>query len=656
MNKKFKIKFIIFFFFVIVAFGVFVLSYNFLDNKVNDFFTKVLVNIKDKKASDNVVLVVIDGKSVNEKSWPWNRNLFSDIFYFLEKYSGAKAVVFNNLILYPDSYYPDSDKIFNQSLKNFDRLINTYIFLNSSMSGDVLPEDFVPVFNTKFNVKIIDKTTKNYKFSYNGIVNLPKDFLNNSKYFASSIIPEDNDEFVRNYMLISMYKDTIYPSVALSAYALSENINTFYLFDNFLCSDEKCKKIKIPIIYKKSRDYIGNNVYGLYSLINWYKPIDTYYSHKAYSAIDVLSSYNSIKEGKTPKISPETFKDKIVIIGLNADKNVWERLSETPVLKRQADIDVHACVIDNISDNSFIASTSIVNTIIITILFSILILRGFKNFKNNLFFGLNLSVLYLTYYLYEHVNNVYVPPFSPIITVLVVVLLKNIYIVMTTDYNAELVKQAMNKYLSKDIMKKEVLIDKTNLGGIRTIATILFVDIRNFTKIAENNSPGDVSSVLNEYFSVVEPIIAKYNGIVNKYMGDGLLAVFSGSAPEDNYALNAVKCGMEILSGVNELKEKFLLENKPRIDVGIGINTGEIFAGNIGTEERLEYTVIGDNVNLAYRIESYNQLLKTQFLISEYTYNYVKNYVEVVKLSQVSIKGKSNLIDIYEVLRINDND
>jgi adenylate cyclase len=135
-------------------------------------------------------------------------------------------------------------------------------------------------------------------------------------------------------------------------------------------------------------------------------------------------------------------------------------------------------------------------------------------------------------------------------------------------------------------------------------------------------------------------------------MGDGVLAVFGEPIKDDNHALNAIKCGSEIMKKVTALREKFIAEGKPKIEIGIGINTGEVFAGNIGTEERLEYTVIGDNVNLAYRIESYNQLLKTNFLISQYTYDHVSDYVDVVKLSQVEIKGKSKPIDIYEILKI----
>lgn len=207
---------------------------------------------------------------------------------------------------------------------------------------------------------------------------------------------------------------------------------------------------------------------------------------------------------------------------------------------------------------------------------------------------------------------------------------------------------------SYNVLKAEKL--KKLSIGVRKIATILFVDIRNFTQISEKLSPSEVSLILNEYFSEIEPIISKHNGVINKYMGDGLLAVFSQNLKPDEQALNAVKCGIEILNTAKHLKEKLLSEGKPMINIGIGVNTGEVFEGNIGSEKYLEYTVIGDSVNLAFRIESFNHTLKTQFLISEYTYEYVKDSVDVVKLSQVNIKGKSKPIDIYEILRIKTND
>lgn len=653
MNKNSKSKILILFILFIVSVSIYILSSNLLENKVNDTLTKILVKIQNKKVSDNIVLIVIDDKSLNKIPWPWSKDLFSDMFYFLEKESGAKSIVFQNLIVFPDTYNPHSDELFFKNLKNYNKLINSYILLNSNVAGDVLPEEYIPIFESKSNIKIINKTSKKLVPSYKAVIKLPKDYLLNSKYFASSIIHEDNDEIVRNYMPIVYFNGNFLPSLALSAYSMYTGIDTFVLYDDFLCSNDNCSTLKMPIRYSKGKDYIGNSVYGFLTDINWYKPQTTYYSHKTFSADDVLISYYALKKGKVPKIKPSEFKNKIVIIGLNADKNVWDQLSETQILKKQADIDIHASIIDNMLSNSFKTQNTNNYSLIITIVFSLFIVRGFRNFKNNLLFTTLLSSIYFIYYLYEYFVNVIVAPITPILTMYSVAILKNIYSIVTTDKTSEMLKHAMGKYVSKDVMKKVIAdIDKLKLGGVRAVVTILFVDIRNFTQISEKLSPQEVSSILNEYFSTIEPIIGKYHGIVNKYMGDGLLAVFGEPIKNSQHAMNAIKCGIEIVDKVKILREKLILEGKPIINIGIGINTGEVFAGNIGTEERLEYTVIGDNVNLAYRIEAYNQILKTQFLISDSTYEFVKDYVDVVKLSQVSIKGKSKPIDIYEVLSI----
>ena len=160
-----------------------------------------------------------------------------------------------------------------------------------------------------------------------------------------------------------------------------------------------------------------------------------------------------------------------------------------------------------------------------------------------------------------------------------------------------------------------------------------------------------VSELLNEYFSEMEPIVSKYNGIINKFIGDAVMAVFGEPIQDENHAKNAVKCGFEMLQRVEELDKKWAAEGKPSIQIGVGVNTGEVFVGNIGSEKRMEYTVIGDTVNLASRLESYNKTYKTKMLISSSTYDASKDIVEVNRISDVEIRGKAEKMDIYEVLK-----
>jgi adenylate cyclase len=207
--------------------------------------------------------------------------------------------------------------------------------------------------------------------------------------------------------------------------------------------------------------------------------------------------------------------------------------------------------------------------------------------------------------------------------------------------------------MSEDVMEKVIQnIDNLGLGGKKSTVTVLFSDIRGFTSMSEKMSANQVSELLNEYFSEMEPIITKYNGIINKFIGDAIMAVFGEPIQDDNHPQNAVKCGIEMLDKVQELHTKWIQEGKPLIEIGIGINTGEVFVGNIGSAKRMEYTVIGDTVNLASRLESYNKTYHTKFLISSFTYEASKDIIEVNKISDVEIRGKSHKMDIYEVLRL----
>ena len=203
--------------------------------------------------------------------------------------------------------------------------------------------------------------------------------------------------------------------------------------------------------------------------------------------------------------------------------------------------------------------------------------------------------------------------------------------------------------LMKDVIKN---IDKLGLGGKKSTVTVLFADIRGFTSMSEKMSAQQVSELLNEYFSEMEPIITSYNGIINKFIGDAIMAVFGEPIQDENHAKNAVKCAYSMLNRVEKLNKKLTREGKPEIEIGIGINTGEVFIGNIGSVNRMEYTVIGDTVNLASRLESYNKIYQTKMLISTSTYKEVKTFADVIRIPDVQIRGKANKIDIYEVLKV----
>ena len=179
---------------------------------------------------------------------------------------------------------------------------------------------------------------------------------------------------------------------------------------------------------------------------------------------------------------------------------------------------------------------------------------------------------------------------------------------------------------------------------------ILLSDLRGFTAMAEKYSAMDIIKLLDHYFNKMTQIIAKYGGTVDKFMGDSILAYFDSPNNPDSFLQNTLSCAIEMQLAMTEVNLTNQAQGMENLYMGIGINTGEVVAGTIGSESYREYTVIGDQVNLAFRVESFS--LRGQILISENTYEQVKDHIEIGDINDVSVKGKSLPVKLYELLAI----
>lgn len=219
----------------------------------------------------------------------------------------------------------------------------------------------------------------------------------------------------------------------------------------------------------------------------------------------------------------------------------------------------------------------------------------------------------------------------------------------------ERVKETFGRFVNSQVAEL-ALKGELKLGGTRRAATIFFSDIRSFTAISENLEPEAVVEFLNEYMTLMVECIEKTGGIVDKFIGDAIMAVWGAPITAGSEKLDALKSIEAMLLMRSELK-KFNTgrgsSDKPIIKIGCGVNTGPCLAGQIGSTKRMEYTVIGDAVNIASRIESLNKPFATDILISENTYNLVKDEVNVVPMPSVTVKGKSDPLSIFAVLSMN---
>ena len=211
-------------------------------------------------------------------------------------------------------------------------------------------------------------------------------------------------------------------------------------------------------------------------------------------------------------------------------------------------------------------------------------------------------------------------------------------------------KSAFARYVSQQVM--ETIISSgalPSLHGDRRKITALFSDIRGFSTIAEKMNAEAVVVMLNEYFKVMVDIVFRNKGTLDKFMGDGLMVIFGAPADDADQEEHAVRAAIEMQIELRRLCQRWETEGRPSIRIGIGINSGAAIVGNMGSEARMEYTAIGDTVNIAARLESATKDCGQDILISEFTYEAVRGVFEAVRIGSVSVKGRAEPVMTYAV-------
>ena len=647
---------------VLVLLLIAFMTYIFVEPKAYDFMIKNVSveklsfdNVKNVHAHDDIVLVIIDDKSVEKYLWPWKRDLHSKVLKYFEEYSKPKVLVYDTVFTTLDNDSPEADKNYFDTLKNSDNLVEGFMMSNLPYEDSELGKTFDEMFIKKYEVKNIELKTYLPQL-YKSMLTSPKQYIDSVHNLGSiTVVPGFFDGFFSIYFgddkfrtqeFLTNYKNAVIPSLAMKSFLVANGNPKIVMDNNYITFPELNYRIK----------YIKTPFQSIVP-VKFYKQYENGYSHIKYSAVDILDSYDSIKAGEKPKIDPEIFKNKYVVFGANVTVgNGLNDVLNTPLSVNYSGADMQATSIDNLLYNDYLTILPDWVNILITLLSMIFVYYTIRT--HDLLKAINYTVIIIMLTLaisaccfyYNIITTVAISPVMCVVTMI----LGYIHRYIIEANTKEKVERAMGKYMSEDVMKRVIQdIDNLGLGGKKAVVTVLFSDIRGFTSMSEKMSAQEVSQLLNEYFSEMEPIVTKYNGIINKFIGDAVMAVFGEPIQDENHPINAVKCGYEMLQRVQELDKKWQNENKPVIQIGIGINTGEVFVGNIGSEKRMEYTVIGDTVNLASRLEGYNKIYNTKILISSSTYEASKGSIDTNKISDVEIRGKVEKMDIYEVINCN---
>jgi adenylate cyclase len=376
-------------------------------------------------------------------------------------------------------------------------------------------------------------------------------------------------------------------------------------------------------------------------LINYLGPGMTF---PHYSISDILAR-------KTP---PGCFRDKIVLVGATAI-GIYD-LRNTPFSPVYPGVEIHATVIDNALRNQFIHKpkwTRIYDCLTILLLgFFIGAVVPRISAVKGLLFALMLFTIHvlLSLWLFSH-YRIWVSMVYPLLAGVLVYTCLTVYHYITEEREKKKIRSAFSYYVSSSVVSEMLKNpEKLKLGGDTKDLSVLFSDIRGFTTISEGLTPEALVHLLNEYLTAMTNVVFKYDGTLDKYMGDALMAIYGAPLDQPDHAYKACRSALDMMEELKKLNEKWVREGKTPLDIGIGINTGMMRVGNMGSEQRFDYTVMGDAVNLGSRLEGANKNYQTHILFSEFTYERIKDAFVCMELDSVRVKGKLRPVRIFQLL------
>jgi adenylate cyclase len=408
---------------------------------------------------------------------------------------------------------------------------------------------------------------------------------------------------------------------------------------------------RIPLITAQIPTLDGSRRTGRRAQINyrgvWPDLRDTY---STYTFAQVFQSEEQLLSEEKPIVDPSRFHDKIVIVGGTAAALYDQKT--VPFPQKMSGTEMHAQMLDSILSNRFLERAPrgvAVGILLVSALIAASITAAVGPWSGVLC-GLVLGSGLILGLTTAFGRGYWVPLVEPVAAIALATFGGVAYQYFVEGRERRRVARLFSRYVSKDVYDQLLAspVD-ARLGGTRRHMTVLFSDIRGFTSVSERGEPEAIVGQLNQYFSTMVPIVFANKGTVDKFVGDMIMALFSAPLHDPDHADHAVQAAMAMIEALARLNSQWAADGLPALDIGIGINTGDMVAGNLGSESIMSYTVIGDNVNLGARLESLNKDYRTRVIISDATRTALKGRYDIRALGSVVVKGKTVPVEIFEV-------
>jgi adenylate cyclase len=581
---------------------------------------------------DNIVIAVIDEKSIERMGrWPWDRDTVAAL---VDKMSdlGAEIIMFDIFFTEPEN----NDPILARAIDNAGNVILPVVFgFDKAKAAEENELLLTQAFKYVSHKEMFDKYAPIRAES----VLMPVDEISKAAMALGHInMNADDDGTLRWETMVVIYKQHLYPSIDLQVAA------------KYLGIPPEAVILKEHGIVLGKKRFVPTNLGGQ-NLINYYGGRNTF----------PYISLSDIYEGNIRRTQLE---GKIVLIGATA-KGIFD-LRVTPFSAELPGVEKHASVIASILENRMLTrATRLADLLILLasgLAFSLLISFFIKKFKIMGAFSIAAVVLCLlsaaAYGVFVR-DGLWINVTYPSLNIMLIFTSITAYNYAVEEKFSRRIRGMFSSYVTERVVSELIKNpDMARLGGERREITVLFSDVRGFTTFSEKHAPEEVVARLNEYLGEMTAVVLKWEGTLDKFIGDAILAFWGAPMIQEDHAERAVKCSIDMIAKLQDLQKKWEAEGKAGLDSGIGINTGEVIVGNIGAEgKKMDYTVIGDHVNLGSRIESLTRKYNVHILITEFTLQKIAaavesgaiGHVSIKGLEKVVVKGKEKPVAVYEL-------
>ena len=614
------------------------------------FDTFQIISPRQSQTKDNILILDIDEKSLSEiGQWPWSRSVLSelvdqtnlsaalafDIVFAEADRTGSKELMNlyknNNDFVKSLKGLPDNDDLFANSIKDHGTVVLGAIPSNSLKNN----------FQMRFGLIQQGDDPKKFLREYKGIQTNLK-ILNSSSAGIGSMSIGNNDSIIRKLPLFENINGSLVPSLSLELLRVAIGASTYQI---------------------KSSNASGETAFGEETGINHVKlgnliiptnPDGSVWIHYPEVSVDSISVSDIIKQ-KYPK---DFFKDKILIVGTSAP-GLFD-LRSTPLKNNVPGVKIIADLTDQILSGSFLQRpdwifglelfTGLTLAILITIFIQFLgPIGGLSVFL----IGNGISI-FGSFYIFENYLFL-IDPISPLVICLISYLVITFFNFLFTELERRKVRNAFSQYMSPVMVEKLAQSNKSlKLGGERREMTFLFSDIRGFTAISEKykDDPESLTVLINSILTVLSDEVLDQDGTIDKYMGDCIMAFWNAPSEDPFHREKSIEAAFKMSEALNKLNESLDRKGENKLSIGIGINSGECIVGNMGSEKRFDYTVLGDAVNLASRLEGQSGNYGMQIILGEETIKKIsKEEYFQFELDLISVKGKSEPTSIFTVFK-----